>query len=290
MKTLETPLAEFSADDVDSVVEQELSEASKFCSQKTSPTAILLAGQPGAGKTMLSAMLSKNFQGDVFAINADEYRRYHPNRVMLFKEFGAEAVSLTTAFSSVVTERLIDALSNRRINLIIEGTGRTVDVPSETARLLKEKGYQVELAAMAVRPELSLLSTLLRFYEMADRGTLPRPTAIEAHDHVVSVLPENLDILNADTSISRLTIWTRDLKQIFDSFESTLNPGAALSQYWNRPWYEAEIQAAEEQIALLREKELEYHLGQDSAVEEVERRIMKAPLLQEQESFGMTMM
>lgn len=290
MKTPETRLSAFASDDVDSVVEQELLEASKFCSQKSSPTAILLAGQPGAGKTMLSAMLSKDLQGDAFAVNADEYRRYHPNRLQLFGEFGAEAVALTAEFSAAVTERLIDELSNRSFNLIIEGTGRTVDVPSGTAKLLKAKSYQVELAAMAVRPEISLLSTLSRFYEMADRGTLPRPTAIEAHDHVVSVLPENLDILNADTSISRLTIWTRDLEQIFDSFESTLNPGAALSQYWNRPWCEAEIQTAEEQIALLREKEREYRLGQSTAVEEVERRIMDAALLQEQESFGMTMM
>ena len=239
---------------------------------------------------MLSAMLSKDLQGDAFAVNADEYRRYHPNRLRLFKEFGADAVSLTAPFSSAVTERLIDALSDRSFNLIIEGTGRIVDVPSGTAKLLKAKGYQVELAAMAVRPEISLLSTLSRFYEMADRGTIPRPTALEAHDHVVSVLPENLDTLNADPSISHLTIWTRDLEQIFDSFESTFDPGVVLSRYWDRSWDETEIQTAKEQIELLREKEQEYHLGQDAAVEEVEYRIMKASHLQEQESFGMTMM
>lgn len=290
MKLPETPLSKFLSDDVDSVVEQELSEASKFCSPKARPTAILLAGQPGAGKTMLSAMLSKDFQGDAFAVNADEYRRYHPNRLQLFEEFGAEAVSLTATFSSAVTERLIDALSDRSFNLIIEGTGRTVDVPSGTAKMLKAKGYQVKLAAMAVRPEISLLSTLSRFYDMADRGTLPRSTALEAHDHVVSVLPENLDTLNADPSISHLSIWTRDLEQIFDSFESTLEPGAVLSQYWDRPWDETEIQTAKGQIELLREKEQEYHLGQDATVEEVECRIMKVSHLQEQKSFGMTMM
>lgn len=47
-------------------------------------------------------------------------------------------------------------------NLIIEGTLRTSEVPMATAKLLRECGYGVSLALMAVKPEISLVSCQLR--------------------------------------------------------------------------------------------------------------------------------
>lgn len=102
---------------------------------------------------------------------------------------------------------MIEGLSEQKINMIIEGTGRTTEVPHHTAELLIGQSYGVELAAIAVRPVVSLCSTLLRFYKMNEGGTIPRATAMDAHDHVVAVLPDNLDKLNADPVLSRVTIW-----------------------------------------------------------------------------------
>ena len=42
------------------------------------PHAYLLAGQPGAGKTVLSSYFAKLYHGNIVLINGDEYRRYHP--------------------------------------------------------------------------------------------------------------------------------------------------------------------------------------------------------------------
>ena len=111
--------------------------------------------------------------------------------------------------------------------MIIEGTGRTTEVPHHTAELLIGQSYGVELAAIAVRPVVSLCSTLLRFYKMNEGGTIPRATAMDAHDHVVAVLPDNLDKLNADPVLSRVTIWTRELDKIFDCTEDPGRPSIA---------------------------------------------------------------
>lgn len=46
---------------------------------------------------------------------------------------------MTSGFSGAVTERLIHETSERGIHLIIEGTGRTTDVPHRTAELLVKK-------------------------------------------------------------------------------------------------------------------------------------------------------
>lgn len=282
-------LTAYNAADVDLVVESEMSRVARY-NHHSQPTATLLAGQPGAGKTVLSSMLNKDMRDDVYFINADEYRRYHPNYRKLFETHGSDSVQLTAKFSGEVTERLIWEASERKINLIIEGTGRTTEVPHNTAELLVRKGYRVELAVIATRPEQSLCSTLLRFYEMNEGGTLPRATAAAAHDHVVAVLPDNLDILRNDPVISIITIWNRVPEKVYDSREDFEAPSEVLNRFWFRPWSEEEYQTITRTIETLRKKEEKYHLGQMAAIDELDRRV-QAVTHDFQPSFeGMTML
>ena len=182
MRDNRASLSAFSDGDVTSVVESETDLAlSRFRSQER-PRAVLLAGQPGAGKTRLSSLAVSLMDGNAAFINADDYRHYHPGYRALYTEFGSDYVALTGAFSGAVTERLIQRLSEHHLNLVVEGTGRTVEVPRHTAELLTAKGYAVELGVIAARPEVSLCSTLLRFYQMNEGGTIPRSTAVPAHD------------------------------------------------------------------------------------------------------------
>lgn len=266
-------LAAFSEQDVADVLADELADSAERYKPVSNPTAILLAGQPGAGKTELASAMSGLLAGNVFFINADEYRRRHLNYRAIYARCGSDSVQMTSAFSSAVTERLIEALSNRHLNLIIEGTGRTADVPRTTAQHLTAKGYTVNLAVLAVRPEISLTSTLLRFYQMNEGGTIPRATAIGSHDVVVEALPKNLDTLCGEPAISRLTIWNRELEMLFDSNIDTIAPSTVLTDLWNSPWSAEELQATHHTIELLRQKEAASHLGQSNAIDELEHRI-----------------
>lgn len=190
-------LAAFETRDVDAVVQEEIKLALRRYQRQEHPNAILLAGQPGAGKTELSSMMISELAGDAAFINGDDYRRYHPNYRQLYREFGFDSVQMTSPFSNTVTEELIEKLSDLRFNLVIEGTGRTVYVPKSTAELLTAKSYTVKMAVIATRPEKSLISTLRRFYQMSEGGTIPRATAISARDNIVAALPGNLDTLTA---------------------------------------------------------------------------------------------
>lgn len=160
------------------------------------PTAILVVAQPGSGKTSLVSFLRKNTQAAF--INADEYRRYFPGYKKLYDQYGDRVIEMTKTFSGKMTEALIDRLSDRRSNLIIEGTLRTTEVPNKTRELLEKKGYRVELAVLLVRPEVSWLRTLRRYHRMREEGTTPRHTAKQHHDQVVTAIPSNLrDIYKA---------------------------------------------------------------------------------------------
>lgn len=160
------------------------------------PTAILVVAQPGSGKTSLVSFLRKNTQASF--INADEYRRYFPGYKKLYDQYGDRVIEMTKTFSGKMTEALIDRLSDRRSNLIIEGTLRTTEVPNKTRELLEKKEYRVELAVLLVRPEVSWLRTLRRYHRMREEGTTPRHTAKQHHDQVVAAIPSNLrDIYKA---------------------------------------------------------------------------------------------
>jgi len=192
---------------------------------------------------------------------------------------------MTSPFSNAVVEGLIAELSDRHINLVVEGTGRDASVPEKTAAMLCAKGYAVELMALAVRPEHSLISTLLRFYQMNESGTTPRATALAAHDLVVERLPKNLDTLRSSYNLSRITIWDRDLNQLYNSTVDDILPSEVLMDYWDRPWSAEELQSAREQVEALRAMEQGSKLGQGSAIDELERRIESVGKTQ---FFGMT--
>ena len=273
-------LSAFSEDDAASVVETETALALSRFHRQERPRAVLLAGQPGAGKTRLSSLAVSLMDGDAAFINADDYRRYHPNYRTLYARYGSDYVMLTGAFSGAVTERLIQRLSDSRLNLVVEGTGRTVDVPRRTAELLTAKGYAVELGVIAARPEVSLCSTLLRIYQMNEGGTIPRSTAVTAHDEIVAALPGNLDALTLLPCISRLRIWDRELSLVHDSAKAADSPSAALRDYWGHPWTAEELDSVWEQVLYLRRQEARYSLDQGAVIEELAQRlgmVEKAP-------------
>ena len=69
----------FEEQDIETVLADELADSEDRYEPTSYPTAVLLAGQPGAGKTELASAMSGMLDDNAFFINADEYRRRHPN-------------------------------------------------------------------------------------------------------------------------------------------------------------------------------------------------------------------
>ena len=194
-----------------------------FLSPEQIPTAYILGGQPGAGKTGIQTeIISQN--SNVCIINADSYRKHHPHFDRIQAQYGDSSPQYTQPFINAVTEKLIDDLSIEKYNLIIEGTLRTAGVPISTAHKLKAKGYRTELCVMAVKPEISYESTILRYENAIAFGEIPRATSKAHHDMVVDRIADNLDVIYKAGVFDRICIYTRDKGCIYSSDTSNQKP------------------------------------------------------------------
>ncbi len=173
------------------------------------PQAILLGGQSGAGKTTLHRVCEKRLGNNTIVINGDEYRSKHPRFEALKEAYGDDWVSYTAAWSGKLVEGLIDTFSRMGYNLVIEGTLRTSTVPLKTADLLRSRGYDVSLALMAVKPEISLISCQIRYEQMRVAGTTPRATDPAHHARIVQDIASNLDELEHSGSFTGIRLYSR---------------------------------------------------------------------------------
>ncbi|UXR68861.1 MULTISPECIES: zeta toxin family protein [unclassified Staphylococcus] len=230
----------------------------------TQPKAILLGGQSGAGKTTLHRMKQKEFQGNIIIIDVNSYQSLHPNYLNLQKEFGKESVHYTKKFAGKMVELLIEELSKQSYHLLIEGTLRTTAVPRETAQLLKSLGYEVSLALIATKPELSYLSTLIRYEELYRIDpTNARATPMEHHDEIVKNLPMRLKELENDQIFKRIQIYQRDKHCVYDSAIDDASAVEILKECLFGQWSEVE----NEMLRLSSDRLRELTCGNDRSID-----------------------
>ena len=62
--------------------------ANKKLAKSENPSAILLGGQPGAGKSHGTQEVIKELENNVIVINGDEFRKYHKHYNELYNKYG----------------------------------------------------------------------------------------------------------------------------------------------------------------------------------------------------------
>ncbi len=204
------------------------------------PTAILLGGQSGAGKTTLHGLIRSYFAGNQITVNGDGFRSYHPRYRQLDKEYGPESVNYTAKWAGAMTEAVVDALSVVGYNLALEGTLRTAEVPSKTATLLKNRGYSVHLAVMAVKPEISLVSCQIRYEQMRIAGTVPRATDPAHHNLIIQQIVSNLEVLEQGGLFEGVYLVNRAKEVLYPAPGTAQSASAALQQILFGEWTPAE--------------------------------------------------
>ena len=208
----------------------------------SSPKAYILGGQSGAGKTMLQRMMSKQCGHDLIIINGDEFRRYHPDFHWLQQRYGKDSVAYTNAFSGRMTEALISRLKTQGYNILVEGTLRTAETPLKTCKDFKESGYDVTLAVLAVKPEISYISTIKRYEDMLALDEIPRATPKASHDLIVHNLPSNLDTLYNSSVFDDIVIYNRSKECLYDMAKADTSPKETMSNALFGKWSQSEFE------------------------------------------------
>ncbi len=249
-------IEEFNQDDFDLALKRTIRSLTLGKTITPAPKAILLGGQSGAGKTTIHRIKQKEFQGNIIIIDGDSYRSLHPNYLTLQEKYGKDSVDYTKGFAGKMVEHLVDELSKLGHHLLIEGTLRSAEVPRKTAQLLKTRGYQVSLALLATKPELSYLSTLIRYEEVyAVNPSQARATSKEHHDRIVEHLVDNLRGLENDKLFDRIQIYQRDRCCVFDSETDEGTAADVLQECLFGKWSKVEeemLRVVEEKLANLK--------------------------------------
>ena len=149
----------YNSEDFDKALERTIDFLTFNKNISSTPRAVILGGQSGAGKTTIHRVKMLESKGNYIVIDGDTYRAQHPYFRELQEKYGVDSVDYTKMFAGKMVEAVIDKLSSLKYNLIIEGTLRSAAVPINTATLLKSKGYTVDFCLIATKPELSYLTT-----------------------------------------------------------------------------------------------------------------------------------
>ena len=86
------------------------------------PVAIVLGGQPGAGKSNIYQIARKRFSNNLVELDCDAFRVYHPYYEQIKLMFGKEDGAKTNPFVFKAVDMLVEELSDQKYNLIIESS------------------------------------------------------------------------------------------------------------------------------------------------------------------------
>ena len=191
------------------------------------PRAIVLAGQPGAGKGGLVTAVEIELSDDIVKVDPDELRGAHPDARLLRQQHPYTWAGHTHEDASQWAKELRSTAVEGRRNLILDTTLGNGDSAVSLIKDLQANGYDVEIRGVVAHRLESELGVDARFSNSLDSRGFGRYVPEDVRKHVYDALPGNLDKVQAETGI-QIRLYGREGAQVYDSHSDTRLPGAAL--------------------------------------------------------------
>jgi len=183
------------------------------------PTFLLIAAQPGAGKTGL-ADASKSYlreRGGYVRIDADRMREALPYYPELARQDPLNASARSQQDAGLCVQELRKRAIEEKRNVMEEGTFRSPDDAERFVRALKDAGNRVELRILAVPPEQSRLGIYQRYEQQIEGSIVPRNVKDAYHDAAVAGLRQT--IVRVEGLVDRCTVYNREGDVLHDSLK-----------------------------------------------------------------------
>jgi hypothetical protein len=182
---------------------------------QSTPVLSLFGAQQGAGKSQAIVARQQEADGqDLIPLSPDDLRPLHPRyeevlatHPLLMKDATAQA---TTAWMAMCHTHA----QTHGYGLILEGTLKDPKALLATAEAYASRGYRVELTALAVRQELSRLSTLDRYLPAFDAAP-GRWVYPDRHDHAYRTIPGAVTAAEAAAQVHKVRVTNRAGDDLF---------------------------------------------------------------------------
>jgi len=176
------------------------------------PDAILLGGQPGAGKSTTAPQFHREFtnRGGLVWVTWDDFRPFHPDYERLLKERPADMPDITRPAARWWQDRAATYLRAGRYHTLLEGGFRDPAEVLATAERFAEAGYKVRICVLAVPAVLSRLGIIERYARQVEVAGTGRWTTAASHDADYRGTIEILYRAARSQAVSRISLLTGD--------------------------------------------------------------------------------
>lgn len=216
------------------------------------PTALLLGGQPAAGKTpqLNEAARQLSRDGATMVINGDDLYSYHPKHDTLIATHGSPAaMEMMKGQAGKWVKLALEEAQRRKVNIVMETTMRQPEVVARSAADFRQNGYKVHARVLAVPPEESWVGNRFRYEQMQVLGTAARLTPRSIHDEAAKQLLTTVSALEKGRAVDSIDVVRRDPRESaiysneLQGGEWKRAPGAAqaVELERNRPWTEERV-------------------------------------------------
>lgn len=135
----------FDADEMDLLFERKVWPSIAF--NKTGdldhPTAYIVAGQPGSGKTRMSSVIIEEHNADIIQSMGDNFRGFHPRYRELLQKYGQYCAYFSLPLAKYLADLTMHRAAEGRFNIIQEGALENVGATLQMIQFLKDKGYNI---------------------------------------------------------------------------------------------------------------------------------------------------
>lgn len=190
---------------------------------QVAPVVYMLGGQPGAGKSRTKATLLAHLtdRGGGVELDGDLFRGYHPRYDELLAEDDRRAAYYTDFDAGRWLDKATSYVTERRVNVVLEGTMRRPAFVAQTCDRYRAAGYRVEAAILAVPEALSRLGVLQRYQQQKAARGHGRFSTSETHDAGYAGLLDTADAIDRDGLADAVTVYRRGGTAVY---ANRLNP------------------------------------------------------------------
>lgn len=181
------------------------------------PRLAIVGGQPGAGKSTVTGLISEGFgtKKEPVVVDFDAIRDFNPTAKEVFQRHPFEMAVYTNEDTWAWTDRFLEDIRRAKNNALYETTLRVANPIELIIQSFQDVGYSVDLHALAVNSKLSVQGIYERFENQLGFKEAPRWTGIEFHDAVYGAFPVNVGHLEATANLERVSVYQRNGASVY---------------------------------------------------------------------------